>query len=88
MSYVYVKLTRPEGYEDVCDELVIEDAHIHEAFQPEDATPEIGQYRDALYEISIIPDKGGDRATLEAAVRLARQAIGGWMPRMTKDSAP
>jgi hypothetical protein len=29
----------------------------------------------ALDEISMIPDKGGDRATLEAAVAIARRAL-------------
>jgi hypothetical protein len=33
--YVYIRLTRPEGYEDVHPELVLEDAKIDPAFQPE-----------------------------------------------------
>jgi len=43
---VYVKLTRPEGYEDVCEQLVIEDAEIHPAFMAEPATEEIERLRD------------------------------------------
>jgi hypothetical protein len=42
---VYVKLTRPEGYEDVAPELVLEDAGMHPAFSPEDVTAEIERLR-------------------------------------------
>ena len=34
-SYVYVRLKRPEGYEDVHPELLVADANIHSAFEPE-----------------------------------------------------
>ena len=41
MGYVYVRLTRPEGYEGVCNDLVIEDAGINAAFAPEDFTDQV-----------------------------------------------
>ena len=40
-GYVYVRLTRPDGYENVCNELVIEDAKINPAFEPEDFTDQV-----------------------------------------------
>lgn len=40
-NYVYVRLLRPEGYEDVCNTLVIEDADISAAFKPEDFTDQV-----------------------------------------------
>lgn len=49
---VYVKLTRPEGYDDVCDELVVEDASIHPAFLAEPVTDEIAHLRSALEQIA------------------------------------
>lgn len=35
--YILMKIKRPEGYEDVCDELVFEDAvkNMDPAFEPE-----------------------------------------------------
>ena len=41
MNDIYIKMIRPENYEDVCNELVIEDMHIHPDFQIEDVTQEI-----------------------------------------------
>lgn len=38
---VYVRLKRPDGYEDVHPQLLIEDANINPAFEPEDVTAEI-----------------------------------------------
>jgi hypothetical protein len=34
-GYVLVRLKRPEGYEDVHPELILEDANINPAFEPE-----------------------------------------------------
>ena len=45
---VYVRIERPEGYEDVCSELVIEDAIQHTAFTIADATAEVERLREAL----------------------------------------
>lgn len=39
MTYVYVRLKRPEGYEDVHPELVLADANINPAFEPELVSP-------------------------------------------------
>jgi hypothetical protein len=38
-KYVFVRLTRPEGYEDVHPELVLEDANINPAFKAEIVAP-------------------------------------------------
>ena len=48
---VYVRIERPEGYEDVCSELVIEDAIPSTAFHIADATAEVARLRKALKEI-------------------------------------
>ena len=48
---VYVRIERPEGYEDVCSELVIEDAIPSTAFHIADATAEVARLREALKEI-------------------------------------
>lgn len=45
---VYVRIERPEGYEDVCSELVIEDAIPSTAFHIADATAEVARLREAL----------------------------------------
>ena len=45
---VYVKLTRPEGYEDACEQIVIEDAEIHPGFMPEPATEEVERLREEV----------------------------------------
>ena len=47
-THVYVKLIRPEGYEDVHPDLVIEDAGIKHVFEPEDATGEVGALRQRI----------------------------------------
>jgi hypothetical protein len=39
-SDVLVRLKRPEGYEDVHPQLVLEDAHIHPAFEAEVVAPQ------------------------------------------------
>lgn len=41
MNHVYVRLIRPEGYEDVCNDLVIEDTGINVIFEPEDFTDQV-----------------------------------------------
>src|SRR5690554_761983 len=48
---VYVKLTRPEGYEDACEQIVIEDAEIHPGFMPEPATEEVERLRQEVDEL-------------------------------------
>lgn len=42
---IYMRLERPEGYEDVAAELVIEDAGVKAAFCPTDATAEVQALR-------------------------------------------
>lgn len=49
---IYVKLTRPEGYEDVHPSLVVEDAGIPLVFEPEDVTAEIATLRTELADAS------------------------------------
>ena len=50
--HVYVRLKRPEGYEDVHPELVLEDAKVDPAFEPEVIGPpsaaQVRRWLDAL----------------------------------------
>lgn len=53
---VLIRLKRPEGYEDVHPELLLQDAHIHPDFEPEivasSLPPSQGRDRDALIELA------------------------------------
>ena len=40
-KHIYVKIYLPEEYEDVCNELIVEDCHIHPDFKATDCTEEI-----------------------------------------------
>lgn len=54
---VYIKLHRPEGYEDVHPDLVLQDAHVHPAFQPEVvAAPVVDE---AMVDVLRIPAQPG-----------------------------
>ncbi|MDB5975192.1 MAG: hypothetical protein JWR07_1952 [Nevskia sp.] len=87
---VIVKLKRPEGYEDVHPELVLIDANIHPAFEPElvaafsamgdegKTKPLTDEQIDVLY-VSKVAGKGpfsGIRAAFHAMVRTIEAAHG------------
>lgn len=67
-GYVLVRLKRPEGYEDVHPELVLQDASINPAFEPElvdvreeiriERDPETGHTRIAVPDGVDLPDGG------------------------------
>jgi hypothetical protein len=57
---IYVKLTRPEDYDDVHPDLVIEDACINPAFEPENVTDEVEALRNLLREMVIQLDTANE----------------------------
>jgi hypothetical protein len=55
MADVYARISRPDGYEDVHPDLVIEDAIPHTAFEIADATAEIAALRaTATYALAVL----------------------------------
>ena len=69
---IYVKLTRPEDYDDVHPDLVIEDACINPVFEPENVTDEAEALHNLLREMGCaleatlsMMDEGSYRMPLE-----------------------
>jgi hypothetical protein len=75
-THIYVKLTRPEGYEDVHPDLVIEDAGIKHVFKPEDATGEVDALRQRINE-PVKTATGGQSHYCTKDERCAAQSVVG-----------
>lgn len=84
---VYVKLIRPEDYEDVDESLLLEDAHVHPEFQPEVVTAEVVALREQRDELLAALERAerklsayvgvcrGDKELTDSILPLARAAI-------------
>ena len=96
-THIYVKLTRPEGYEDIHPDLVIEDAGIKHVFEPEDVTGEVESLKAECLEEARLNGMGSERearllarvSELEATIKShgipVKTATGGQSHYCTKE---